>query len=88
MICANWSVVCALAEVVGRGDSVYCLMSIKQFFCTNIIVLNMDKMGYSTNKIVLLWMICLCVADSCVCSGKRDGVFCMNIIGYDTNKIV
>ncbi len=48
----------------------------------------MDKMGYSTNKIVLLWMICLCVADSCVCSGKRDGVFCMNIIGYDTNKIV
>ena len=32
MICANWSVVCALAEVVGRGDSVYCLMSIKQFF--------------------------------------------------------
>ena len=48
----------------------------------------MDKMGYSTNKIVLLWMICLCVADSCVCSGKRGGVFCMNIIGYDTNKIV
>lgn len=74
MIWADRLVVCALAEIVGRGDSVYCLISIKQF-CTNIIVCNIDKMGCDTNKIVLLWMVCLCVADSCVCSGKRDGVF-------------
>lgn len=88
MIWADRLVVCALAEIVGRGDNVYCLISIKQYY-TNIIVYNIGKMRYYTNKIVfLLWMVCLCVADSCVCSGKRDGIFCMNIIGYNTNKIV
>ena len=53
MIWADRLVVCALAEIVDRGDSVYCLISIKQF-CTNIIVYNIGKMGCYTNKIVLL----------------------------------
>ena len=82
MIWADRLVVRALAEVVDRDDSVYCLISIKQYY-TNIIVYNIDKMGYYTNKIVfLLWLVCLCVADSCVCSGKRDGIFL-----YEYNRI-
>lgn len=72
MICANWSVVCALAEVVGRGDSVYCLMSIKQF-CTNIIVFNMDKMGYSTNKIVFFVVDDLSVCSRFLCMLRQTG---------------
>ena len=45
MIWADRLVVCALAEIVGRGDNVYCLISIKQYY-TNIIVYNIGKMRY------------------------------------------
>ena len=60
MIWAGRLVVRALAEVVDRDDSVYCLISIKQYY-TNIIVYNIGKMGYYTNKLVFCcgWFVCV-----------------------------
>ena len=60
MIWADRLVVCALAEVVDRDDSVYCLISIKQYY-TNIIVYDIGKMRYYTNKIVFCcgWLVCV-----------------------------
>lgn len=60
MIWADRLVVRALAEVVDRDDSVYCLISIKQYY-TNIIVYDIGKMRYYTNKIVFCcgWFVCV-----------------------------
>ncbi|WP_154668374.1 hypothetical protein [Gabonia massiliensis] len=72
MIWADRLVVRALAEVVDRDDSVYCLISIKQYY-TNIIVYNIDKMGYYTNKIVFFAVDGLSVCSRFLCMLRQTG---------------
>lgn len=72
MIWAGRLVVRALAEVVDRDDSVYCLISIKQYY-TNIIVYNIDKMGYYTNKIVFFAVDGLSVCSRFLCMLRQTG---------------